>query len=81
MEQFELECDGVEGGTYSEKHMLRLLKDRYGDDLTSADESGRKTVLCFMDTTKHIINEELYRNRKEDLNHAPTGLVSCKLSV
>jgi hypothetical protein len=68
MKQFAMAGHGVEGGTYSEKHMLRLLKDRYGDDLTCADESGRKTVLCFKDTTKYIINEEWYRNRKEDLS-------------
>ena len=58
--------DGDE--VFGAKHMQNLLKNRYGDGLTFADRQGKRTVLCFRDTTKSILNQEWYDSRNANID-------------
>lgn len=75
MGQLAQEYGDLEPDIFGKKHMQTLLMSRYGEDVTFADKLGRKTVVSFKDTTKHIINQEWYNNRKKDTSSDSVRIV------
>ena len=51
---------------YSGKRIKQKLQERYGEHIQFAEVCGRKNVVCWREMAHYIINEEWYKNRKEN---------------
>jgi len=55
-----------ESELYSVKHVKRLLKDRYGDDIVFSEVNGRRNVVCFKDVCHVVLSDKWYRDKEYD---------------
>ena len=52
------ELAGPTVDVYSVKHMLRLILDKYKNEVVLASVSGRNDVVCFKNTASKILNDK-----------------------
>jgi len=60
----ELRCEFESSEVYSNKHLKRKLKEKYGDHVFFAEVNGRPDVICFRDMSSYIISDKWYEERK-----------------
>ena len=51
---------------YSEKHMQRLLLERYKGQIVLSQEPGRNNIVCFQNTASRILSDKWYTERQDD---------------
>ena len=66
---------------YSEKTILRKLKDRYGDHIFCTTICGRRNVLCFRDLASRIVNDTWYASRESDLTKDSERVVTAAANL
>lgn len=52
--------------TYSEKHLKRKLKDKYGEGVVFTEIQGRSSVVCFTGVAHKILSDKWYSDRNAD---------------
>ncbi|KAE8743262.1 hypothetical protein FOCC_FOCC011142 [Frankliniella occidentalis] len=54
---------GMDTETYSEKHLARLLKDKYNKRVIVVERPGKSSILCFLGKHFDAVGEAWYANR------------------
>jgi hypothetical protein len=62
---------------YGVHYVKKLLMKRYGEHIWFASVCGKKDVICFKDMASHIINEEWYTQRDEDISKESIRIVQA----
>jgi hypothetical protein len=72
-----LEIAGDRSKVYCIGYLKALLEKRYGKHILFASVCGRTDVICFKNMASHILNDQWYANRDNDLNVESERIVSA----
>lgn len=69
----EMAGPGVE--IYSEKHLLRLLLERYKGHIVLSQMPGKHNVVCLKDLSSKILNDKWYADRADNIEEESNRVV------
>lgn len=66
--QFQLTkiIDSFGGSTFSDRHVIQKLEEKFGSDIIVTHLQNRSPTVCFKDTGEKILSDTFYTSRKEN---------------
>ena len=60
---------------YSERHLQRMLLEKYKDEIVLSQVAGKNNVLCFKNTASRILSDRWYSERQSNIDDESQRIV------